>query len=91
MCLLPKVGGKGLFVKRWKKRFSTVRQTLLSTAWEDVPTDFPKGLHLAVICRGRPGDAFISRVKGSRVKGSKNFKLIPSKNCQMGRLLAQAV
>jgi len=44
---------------------------------KDVPTEFPKGLHLAVICeREDPRDAFIAPVEGSKFK-VQSFREIP--------------
>jgi len=62
---LAKVGGKGLFVKEIEEALLRGEADLAVHSMKDVPTDFPNGLHLAVICkREDPRDAFISRVKG---------------------------
>ncbi|HBR22471.1 MAG TPA: hydroxymethylbilane synthase [Nitrospiraceae bacterium] len=69
---LAKVGGKGLFVKEIEEAILRGEADLAVHSMKDVPTDFPKGLHLAVICkREDPRDAFISGVKGSRGQGVK--------------------
>jgi len=61
---LAKVGGKGLFVKEIEEALLSGEADLAVHSMKDVPTDFPKGLHLAVICkREDPRDAFISQVK----------------------------
>ncbi|MFZ5906524.1 MAG: hydroxymethylbilane synthase [Nitrospirota bacterium] len=59
---LAKVGGKGLFVKEIEEALLTGKADLAVHSMKDVPTEFPDGLHLAVICeREDPRDAFISR------------------------------
>ncbi|MBI3593252.1 MAG: hydroxymethylbilane synthase [Nitrospirae bacterium] len=73
---LAKVGGKGLFVKEIEEALLKGEADLAVHSMKDVPTDFPEGLHLAVICeREDPRDAFISRVHGSRftVQGFKDL------------------
>lgn len=72
---LAKVGGKGLFVKEIEEALLSRKADLAVHSMKDVPTEFPQGLHLAVICeREDPRDAFISHVphfvelpKGARV------------------------
>jgi len=45
---------------------------------KDVPTEFPEGLHLAVVCkREDPRDAFISQIQNAKFKIQK-FKDLPS-------------
>ncbi|MCG2814135.1 MAG: hydroxymethylbilane synthase, partial [Thermodesulfovibrionales bacterium] len=69
---LAKVGGKGLFVKEIEEAMLRGEADLAVHSVKDVPTDFPNGLHLAVICkREDPRDAFISGGKGSRGQGVK--------------------
>ncbi len=59
---LAKVGGKGLFVKEIEEALLRGEADLAVHSMKDVPTEFPEGLHLAVICeREDPRDAFISR------------------------------
>ncbi|MEJ2697806.1 MAG: hydroxymethylbilane synthase [Candidatus Sulfobium sp.] len=66
---LAKVGGKGLFVKEIEEALLSGKADLAVHSMKDVPTDFPAGLHLAVICeREDPRDAFISGVRGSEFK-----------------------
>ncbi|HBO84384.1 MAG TPA: hydroxymethylbilane synthase, partial [Deltaproteobacteria bacterium] len=75
---LAKVGGKGLFVKEIEEALLEKKVDLAVHSMKDVPTDFPKGLHLsAILEREDPRDALI--IKGSRgqgVKGSR-FKDLP--------------
>ncbi|MDP2279562.1 MAG: hydroxymethylbilane synthase, partial [Nitrospirota bacterium] len=71
---LAKVGGKGLFVKEIEEALLNGEADLAVHSMKDVPTDFPNGLHLAVICkREDPRDAFISQVKSEKFK-VKSFK-----------------
>ncbi|MBI5203323.1 MAG: hydroxymethylbilane synthase [Nitrospirae bacterium] len=64
---LAKVGGKGLFVKEIEEALLRGEADLAVHSMKDVPTDFPEGLYLAVICkREDPRDAFIAGVKNSR-------------------------
>jgi hydroxymethylbilane synthase len=64
---LAKVGGKGLFVKEIEEALLRGEADLAVHSMKDVPTDFPEGLHLAVICeREDPHDAFISRVENGQ-------------------------
>jgi hydroxymethylbilane synthase len=61
---LAKVGGKGLFVKEIEEALLRGEADLAVHSMKDVPTEFPDGLHLAVICeREDPRDAFISRIE----------------------------
>ncbi len=58
---LAKIGGKGLFVKELEHAILEGRADIAVHSMKDVPMEFPKGLHLAVICeRGDPRDAFVS-------------------------------
>jgi len=59
---LAKVGGKGLFVKEIEEAMLRKEVDIAVHSMKDVPTEFPEGLHLAVICRREdPRDAFLSR------------------------------
>jgi hydroxymethylbilane synthase len=59
---LAKIGGKGLFVKEIEEALLKNRTDLAVHSIKDVPTEFPKGLHLPVITkREDPRDVFISR------------------------------
>lgn len=63
---LAKVGGKGLFVKEIEEALLRNEADIAVHSMKDVPTEFPEGLHLAVITkREDPRDAFIATV-GSR-------------------------
>jgi len=58
---LAKVGGKGLFVKEIEEAILRGEADIAVHSMKDVPTEFPDGLHLAVICeREDPRDAFIA-------------------------------
>ena len=58
---LAKVGGKGLFVKEIEEALLRNEADIAVHSMKDVPTEFPDGLHLAVICkREDPRDAFIT-------------------------------
>jgi hydroxymethylbilane synthase len=66
---LAKVGGKGLFVKEIEEALLRGEADLAVHSMKDVPTEFPKGLHLPVICeREDPRDAFIAPLEGSKFK-----------------------
>ncbi|MDX1764071.1 MAG: hydroxymethylbilane synthase, partial [bacterium] len=61
---LAQVGGKGLFVKEIEEALLSGRADLAVHSMKDVPTDFPDGLHLPVICeREDPRDALLSQGK----------------------------
>lgn len=80
---LAQVGGKGLFVKEIEEALLAGKADLAVHSMKDVPTDFPKGLHLPVICRREdPRDAFITGIQNpeSRIQ---NFKDLP-KNSRIG-------
>jgi hydroxymethylbilane synthase len=58
---LAKVGGKGLFVKEIEEALLRNEADIAVHSMKDVPTDFPEGLHIAVITkREDPRDAFIT-------------------------------
>ena len=58
---LAKVGGKGLFVKELETGLLEGDADIAVHSMKDVPVDFPRGLHLAVICeREDPRDAFVA-------------------------------
>jgi hydroxymethylbilane synthase len=68
---LAKIGGKGLFVKEIEEALIQRKIDLAVHSIKDVPTEFPKGLHLSVITkREDPRDVFIS-------KGGKTLKDLP--------------
>jgi hydroxymethylbilane synthase len=81
---LAKVGGKGLFVKEIEEAMLRGEVDIAVHSMKDVPTEFPQGLHLAVICeRENPHDAFISPLVGQKsesVSGGfkyRSFKDLP--------------
>ena len=66
---LAKVGGKGLFVKEIEEALLRHEADIAVHSIKDVPTEFPDGLYLAVICeREDPRDAFISQIQNSKFK-----------------------
>ncbi|HWR58332.1 MAG TPA: hydroxymethylbilane synthase, partial [Thermodesulfovibrionales bacterium] len=74
---LAKVGGKGLFVKEIEEALLSGKADFAVHSMKDVPTEFPDGLHLPVICkREDPRDAFISRIQNSEFR-IQNFKKLP--------------
>ena len=74
---LAKVGGKGLFVKEIEEALIRGEADLAVHSMKDVPTEFPEGLHLAVICeREDPRDAFIAPLEGSKFKVQR-FRELP--------------
>jgi hydroxymethylbilane synthase len=59
---LAKIGGKGLFVKEIEEALLQKRADLAVHSIKDVPTEFPRGLHLSVITkREDPRDVLISK------------------------------
>src|SRR5512135_186606 len=74
---LAQVGGKGLFVKEIEEALLNGEADLAVHSMKDVPTEFPEGLHLAVICkREDPRDAFISQKQGTTFR-FRNFQDLP--------------
>jgi len=74
---LAQVGGKGLFVKEIEEALLAGEADLAVHSMKDVPTDFPAGLHLAVICkREDPRDAFITKKENSGFRFGK-FQDLP--------------
>lgn len=58
---LAKVGGKGLFVKKLEQGILAGDADIAVHSMKDVPVEFPKGLHLPVVCqREDPRDALVS-------------------------------
>ena len=75
---LAKVGGKGLFVKEIEDTLLKNEVNIAVHSMKDVPTEFPDGLHLAVICkREDPRDAFVSKIRDLRFE-IRSFKALPS-------------
>jgi len=74
---LANVGGKGLFVKEIEEALLGKDADIAVHSMKDVPTEFPDGLHLAVICRREdPRDAFIPRMRNARFE-IQTFKDLP--------------
>jgi hydroxymethylbilane synthase len=74
---LAQVGGKGLFVKEIEEALLAGEADLAVHSMKDVPTEFPDGLHLAVICiREDPRDAFITKKENSKFRFDK-FEALP--------------
>jgi hydroxymethylbilane synthase len=74
---LAKVGGKGLFVKEIEEAMLGGEADLAVHSMKDVPTEFPDGLFLPVICkREDPRDAFITATQNSKPK-TQSFKALP--------------
>jgi len=72
---LAKVGGKGLFVKEIEEALLKGEADLAVHSMKDVPTEFPEGLYLAVICeREDPRDAFIAQ---NNQQAAKSLKALP--------------
>jgi hydroxymethylbilane synthase len=73
---LAQVGGKGLFVKEIEEAMLRNEADIAVHSMKDVPTEFPEGLHLAVICRREdPKDALIinKKLKVKSEKGTKSL------------------
>ncbi len=74
---LAQVGGKGLFVKEIEEALLSGEADLAVHSMKDVPTEFPEGLHLAVICkREDPRDAFLAQLHGEKF-GILSFDQLP--------------
>ena len=74
---LAQVGGKGLFVKEIEEALLSGKADIAVHSMKDVPTEFPEGLRLAVICeREDPRDALISQMQNTKFKIN-NFQSIP--------------
>ncbi len=74
---LAQVGGKGLFVKEIEEALLRHEVDIAVHSMKDVPTEFPDGLHLAVICkREDPRDAVILSEK-LKVKSEKSNPPLP--------------
>jgi len=75
---LALVGGKGLFVKEIEEALLSHEADIAVHSMKDVPTEFPEGLHLAVICeREDPRDAFLSQIQNGKFR-IRNFKDLPA-------------
>jgi hydroxymethylbilane synthase len=85
---LAMIGGKGLFVKEIEEALLDQRIDLAVHSIKDVPTEFPKGLHLSVITkREDPRDVFISK-DGTPLKDlSKGAKIGTSSLRRQAQLL----
>jgi hydroxymethylbilane synthase len=88
---LAMVGGKRLFVKEIEEALLRQEVDIAVHSMKDVPTDFPEGLHLAVVCeREDPRDAFISQIQNSRHRESPEatkFKILNFKNLPAGAIV----
>ena len=72
---LAKVGGKGLFVKEIEEALLRHEVDIAVHSMKDVPTEFPEGLYLAVVCkREDPRDALIISEKLKVKSGKRNIK-----------------
>lgn len=85
---LAKVGGKGLFVKEIEEALLKKEADIAVHSMKDVPTDFPEGLHLAVITkREDPRDAFITAVGGQQSAVSSQKKIQSFKDLPEGAVI----
>jgi hydroxymethylbilane synthase len=74
---LAQVGGKGLFVKEIEDALLSGKADIAVHSMKDVPTEFPEGLRLAVICeREDPRDVLISQMQNIKFKIN-DFQSIP--------------
>ena len=85
---LAKIGGKGLFVKEIEEALLERKVDLAVHSIKDVPTEFPKGLHLAAITkREDPRDVFISRTGAALKDLSRGAKIGTSSLRRQAQLL----
>lgn len=78
---LAQIGGKGLFVKEIEEAMLRYEADIAVHSMKDVPTEFPDGLHLAVICkREDPHDAFIAPMKDGKPTVA-SFRDLPEGAC----------
>ena len=83
---LSQVGGKGLFVKEIEEALLRHEVDIAVHSMKDVPTEFPDGLHLAIMCkREDPRDALIvsEKVKVKSIKPEASGPL-PSRRMKEG-------
>ncbi|HMK44454.1 MAG TPA: hydroxymethylbilane synthase [Dissulfurispiraceae bacterium] len=74
---LAQVGGKGLFVKEIEEAMLRGEAHIAVHSMKDVPTEFPEGLHLSVICkREDPRDVFIAPLREGKPVVS-SFRELP--------------
>ncbi len=74
---LAQVGGKGLFVKEIEDALLRKDIDIAVHSMKDVPTEFPDGLCLSVICeREDPHDAFISGIENGEFR-IRHFQGLP--------------
>jgi len=84
---LAQVGGKGLFVKEIEEALLKREADIAVHSMKDVPTDFPEGLHLPVVCeREDPRDALIvnKKVKVNTDKGQSSLIFSLPQNARIG-------
>ena len=75
---LAQVGGKGLFVKEIEEAILRNEADIAVHSMKDVPTEFPEGLHLAVICRREdPKDALVISEKLKAIRLGRSEKSNP--------------
>jgi hydroxymethylbilane synthase len=84
---LAQVGGKGLFVKEIEEALLKREADIAVHSMKDVPTDFPEGLHLPVVCeREDPRDALIvnKQVTVNLEKDQPSFLFSLPRNSRIG-------